>query len=104
MFDDISITFCSPKAPKVDAKTTLNGFQYQSQNEAKTNMAKKEKWKSWTYHKNLRCQKFQKEMLSCGRRVHLHKSASFEMIFENIQTNHKNYAKMDPETIEESIW
>ena len=43
-------------------------------------------------------------MLPCGRRVHLHKSASFETIFEQIQTNHKNDAENDPNIIGKSIF
>ena len=32
-------------------------------------------------------------MLSCWRRVHLHKSDSFKRIFKQIQTSHTTYAK-----------
>ena len=42
-------------------------------------------------------------MLPFEPRVHLHKSASFKMIFENIQTNHKNDAKTDQTTIAKII-
>ena len=41
-----------------------------------------------------------KIILPCGRRVHLHKSASFKMIVENIQTNHKKDGTIDAELIE----
>ena len=36
-------------------------------------------------------------MLPFGRRVHLHKSASFNMILEQIQINPTNDAKFDPQ-------
>ena len=41
-------------------------------------------------------------MLPYWRGVHLHKTASFKMIFLKIQTNHNNY-KPDPKSIETSI-
>ena len=47
--------------------------------------------------------KTSKFMLPCRRRVHLHTSASFKTIFEQIQTNHKNYIKFDPKMIEKSV-
>ena len=47
--------------------------------------------------------KVSKTMLPCWRRVHLHKSASFKTIFENIQANHTNDAKIDSRMIEQSI-
>ena len=40
--------------------------------------------------------KTSKVMFPCWRRVHLHKTASFKAIFEQVQKNHKNYAKNDP--------
>ena len=46
--------------------------------------------------------KTSKNMLPCWRHVHLHKSASFRLIFEKIQTNHKMVAKIDPETTEKT--
>ena len=41
-----------------------------------------------------------KNMLPRRRRVHLHKSASFKTIFDQIKKNHKKYAKNDPKMIE----
>ena len=40
-----------------------------------------------------------KAMLPCRRGVNLHKSASFKMIPEAVQTNHKNDIKIGPKTI-----
>ena len=48
--------------------------------------------------------KTSKNMLPCGRRVHLHKSISFNTIFEQIQIDHKNDDKNDPKMIEESFF
>ena len=42
-------------------------------------------------------------LLPCWRGVHLHKAASFKMIFEKIQTKHTYDAKMDPKTIEQTF-
>ena len=42
-------------------------------------------------------------MLPCKRRVHLHKSAILETIFEQIKTSHKNYVKINPDMAEQSI-
>ena len=39
-------------------------------------------------------------MLSCERRVHLHNSASFKTIFEQIQTNLKTCAKVDSKMVD----
>ena len=44
-----------------------------------------------------------KPMLPCWRRVHLHKSASFKTIFEQIPTNHKTDAKIDIKMVEKSF-
>ena len=44
-----------------------------------------------------------KSMLPCGRRVHLHESAIFETIFEQIKKHHKNDIKVDRKNIEKSI-
>ena len=44
--------------------------------------------------------KTSKIMFPCGRRVHLHKSASFKLIFGKFRTNHKNDAKIDTKIIE----
>ena len=43
-------------------------------------------------------------MLPCRRRVHLHKSASFDFVFVKIQTNQKHGAIIDPKPIEKSIY
>ena len=51
----------------------------------------------------MRGAKNSKTMLPCGRRVHLYNSVSFKMVFEKIQTNHKDDAKIDPETIDKPI-
>ena len=45
--------------------------------------------------------KTSKIMLPWWRRVHLHESTSFKMIFEKYLTTHKNATKMDPTTIEQ---
>ena len=47
--------------------------------------------------------KTSKIMRPCEHGVHLHKSASFETIFEQNLTNHKKNAKLDPKMIEISI-
>ena len=47
--------------------------------------------------------KTSKLMLPCGRRVHLHKSASSKAIFEQLLTNHENDAKIDSKMTEKSI-
>ena len=44
-----------------------------------------------------------KTMLMCWRREQLHKSASFKLIPEKLQTNPKNDAKSYPKTILKSI-
>ena len=44
-----------------------------------------------------------KIMFLCERRVHLHKSAGFKTIFEEIPPNHKNDAKNDSNIIEQII-
>ena len=41
-----------------------------------------------------------KIMLPWLQREHLHKTANFKIIFELIQTNQKNGARIDPKTIE----
>ena len=41
-----------------------------------------------------------KFMFPCGRRVHLHRSACYKTIFEQLQTNHNKYANIDPTIIE----
>ena len=43
-------------------------------------------------------------MLPCRRRVHVHKSASFKTIFEQILNIYENDAKTNPRMIETSIW
>ena len=47
---------------------------------------------TWEYANIIRLQgaKTSKTMLPCKRRVHLHKSASFKMIFEQFQKKYKN--------------
>ena len=44
--------------------------------------------------------KTSKTMSPCGRRVHIHKSASFKTIFEQIPNIDKSSAKTDSEMIE----
>ena len=44
-----------------------------------------------------------KIMLPFGRNGHLHTSASFKTIFENILTNHNNDIKIDPEMVEQTV-
>ena len=39
-----------------------------------------------------------KNMLPCKHGAHLHKSASFKMLVEKIQTNHKHDVKIDKTT------
>ena len=94
------VACCSPKAPKVDSKTSKTCSQNRFQNEAKTNM--------WITRKSRNIMRMwgvetSTTMLLCGRRVHLRKSVSFKMIFESFQTNHKVEAKNNPETIRTSI-
>ena len=73
-------TLWPPEAPEVDPITIQNGFQNRSQNEANTNMDNI----SENQEIMIRMQgaKTSKTMLPCERRVHLHKSASFKMMFE----------------------
>ena len=49
--------------------------------------------------------KTSKTMFPCKRRAHLHKSASFKTIFEQIRKKekHKNDAKNDPQIIEKEF-
>ena len=42
-------------------------------------------------------------MLPCRRGLHLHKSAKFKTIFEQMQTYHKKYAKNDSKMADKSI-
>ena len=51
--DEMLATFWPPKAPTVDPKTIQNGFQNQSQNEAKINMGNYPN--IMKYDKNARC-------------------------------------------------
>ena len=46
-----------------------------------------------------KCQNFKKRDLMLARGTLLHKSASFKIIPEQYQTNQKNYANFDTETI-----
>ena len=44
-----------------------------------------------------------KNKLTCRRRVHLHKSVNFEIIFEKYLKIHENDAKTDSKMVEKTI-